>query len=318
VGIIYISHRLEELQQIADRIVVLRDGAIVAQRPALAFTHDELVSAMIGHEAPRATAHPPRAADAELLRVENLSRAGCVSRVSLQLHAGEILGIAGLVGSGRTELLRLIFGADRKDAGEIYLNGGTRPAKIDSPLRAIAHGMGYVPEDRKSQGLLLSQSLCVNLTLAKLAAVSRCGWISAAREKSASELWAQRLQIRARDDQQTVAELSGGNQQKVLLARWLHRGCRILLLDEPTRGVDVGARAQIYAQLHEQVAAGMGLLVVSSDLRELMALCDRIAVMSAGELARVFQRGAWTEQALLDAAFSAYKERPGAIAAVLP
>jgi ribose transport system ATP-binding protein len=216
------------------------------------------------------------------------------------------VGLAGLVGSGRTELLRLIFGADRRDAGDIYLDGASAPAKIDSPMQAVEQGIGLLTEDRKAQGLLITQSLGINLTLADLASVSRQGWISDAKQKTAADLWSRRLRIRAQSTEQTVGELSGGNQQKVLLARWLHRDCRVLLLDEPTRGIDVGARSDIYKELDVLAAAGKALLVVSSDLRELMMLCDRIAVMSAGRLVKVFERGEWTEHALLNAAFSAY------------
>jgi ribose transport system ATP-binding protein len=173
-------------------------------------------------------------------------------------------------------------------------------------MQAVEQGIGLLTEDRKAQGLLLTQTLAANLTLADLSAVSDQGWISGIKEKNAAAQWTQRLRIRARDGEQTVNELSGGNQQKVLLARWLHRDCRILLLDEPTRGIDVGARADIYNELDVLAAAGKALLVVSSDLRELMMICDRIAVMSAGTLVQVFERGEWSEHALLGAAFSAY------------
>jgi ribose transport system ATP-binding protein len=306
VGIIYISHRLDELSRIADRIVVLRDGALVCDQPTRELQHDDIVRAMVGHDPVRDSDQQTRAAGGEMLRIEGMSRAQCVRDVSLRLHAGEIVGIAGLVGSGRTELLRLIFGADEKDAGQVYLNASASPAKIDSPMQAVRHGIGLLTEDRKTQGLLLGQPLASNLTLADLTAVSRRGWVSDSKEKSAAERWTQRLRIRARDRAQHVDELSGGNQQKVLLARWLHRNCKILLLDEPTRGIDVGARADIYSELNVLAAAGKALLVVSSDLRELMELCDRIAVMSAGALVEIFQRSQWSEQTLLAAAFSAY------------
>jgi ribose transport system ATP-binding protein len=306
VGIIYISHRLDELSRITDRIVVLRDGALVVDRPTPELHHDDIVRAMIGHDPHSDENRPRRPAGAERMRVVGMSRGQQVQNVSLSLHAGEIVGLAGLVGSGRTELLRLIFGADKKDQGEVYLDGAMTPAKIGSPMQAVEQGIGLLTEDRKAQGLLLTQSLVSNLTLADLPAVSQRGWISAARQKSAADLWTQRLRIRANDREQVIGELSGGNQQKVLLARWLHRDCRILLLDEPTRGIDIGARADIYKELDTLAAAGKAMLVVSSDLRELMMLCDRIAVMSAGTLVKVFERGEWTEHALLGAAFAAH------------
>ena len=315
VGVIYISHRLDELSRIADRVVVLRDGALVLNQPARNVAHDELVGAMVGHAPAAQASRPSRTPGAELLRVEGFSREPSVRNVNLSLHAGEMLGIAGLVGAGRTELLRLIFGADRKDAGALYLDGAATSTDITSPARAVALGIGLLTEDRKTQGLLLGQPLAANLTLADLIQVSRRGWLSAEKEKSAAERWTQRLRIRARDSAQLVDELSGGNQQKVLLARWLHRNCRILLLDEPTRGIDVGARADIYAALDSLAAAGKALLVVSSDLRELMEICDRIAVMSNGALVRVFERDEWSEQALLAAAFSGFGGASGDAAA---
>jgi ribose transport system ATP-binding protein len=228
--------------------------------------------------------------------------------VSFAAHAGEILGIAGLVGSGRTELLRVIFGASPKDSGEIFLDESPISVRIDSPQHAVARGIGMLPEDRKAQGLLLDKSLSTNITLANLPSVSRYGCIDRSREASIVEQWLSRLSIRARDADQVVAELSGGNQQKSLLARWMYRDCRILLLDEPTRGVDVGARADIYAELEALAGAGKALVVVSSDLQELMLLCDRIAVMSAGRFVSTFERGEWSEQGLLSAAFAAHRD----------
>jgi len=217
-----------------------------------------------------------------------------------------VLGLAGLVGSGRTELLRLIYGADRKDAGEVYLGGRTTPTRITSPVHAVRAGIGLVTEDRKSQGLLLPQSIRVNTTLANLRLVARAGWLRPDVERTRAQRLRELLRVRSSSVEQPVAELSGGNQQKVVFARWLHRDCDVLLLDEPTRGVDIGARADIYAQVDRLAAAGKALLMVSSDLRELMQVCDRIAVMSAGRLAGIFDRGEWSEQALLEAAFSGY------------
>ena len=309
VAIIYISHRLDELKRIANRIVVLRDGELVCNRPASEMGHDEIVRAMIGYESVRESGHVPRLVGRELLRVAGLTRNRQVLNVSLRLHAGEVMGIAGLVGSGRTELLRLIFGADPRDAGDIFLNGHSTPIKISSPAQAVSHGMGFLTEDRKTQGLLLTQPMATNITLAKLSSVSHHGWIDAAIERSTTEQWTGQLRIRARTPYQSVNELSGGNQQKVLLARWLHSDCQILLLDEPTRGIDVGAREDIYEQLDRFTAAGKGVLVVSSDMRELMMICDRIAVMSAGKLVQTFNRDEWTESVLLEAAFAAYRNQ---------
>jgi len=230
--------------------------------------------------------------------------------VDLDLHAGEVMGLAGLVGSGRTELVRLLFGADRADRGEITLHAadGAVSRRVHgnwrSPMQAIRAGIGLVTEDRKSQGLLLPQSIRVNATLSDLRAVSRAGWLRRTRERGIARRLVETLRIRSRSEEQAVSTLSGGNQQKVVFARWLHRECEVLLLDEPTRGVDVGARADLYTELDRMTDAGHALLMVSSDLRELMAMCDRIGVMSAGRLVGVFERGQWTEQSLLEAAFS--------------
>ncbi len=321
VAIVYVSHRLEELQRIADRVAVLRDGRLVDVRAMAGLRESELVQRMVGRAVHEHEDRPRRPAGTVLMQAIGIGRGQTVRDVDLTLHAGEIMGLAGLVGSGRTELVRLLFGADKADRGEIALYGETpasgaaapvrriRPG-WRSPMQAIRAGIGLVTEDRKSQGLLLPQSIRVNTTLSDLRAVSRGGWLQPAKERSSARRWVDVLRIRSRSVEQPVATLSGGNQQKVVFARWLHRECRVLLLDEPTRGVDVGARADLYAELDRMTDAGKALLMVSSDLRELMAMCDRIGVMSAGRLVAVFERGQWTEQSLLAAAFSDATAKP--------
>jgi len=269
-------------------------------------TQADIVRRMVGRDVHEGLDRDVRPRGRRALAVRGLARGSAVRDVSFDLHAGEVLGLAGLVGSGRTELLRLIVGADRKDSGEVMLGDSQTPAKIGSPVLAVRAGIGFVTEDRKSQGLLLPQPIRVNATLANLGAVSRAGWLQRAREQAEVERLRELLHVRSDSIEQPVAELSGGNQQKVIFARWLHRDSDVLLLDEPTRGVDIGARADIYAQMDKLAAAGKALLMVSSDLRELMSQCDRIGVMSAGRLVRIFERGEWTEQLLLEAAFSAY------------
>ena len=306
VAVVYISHRLDELQQVADRVMVLRDGRHIDTRPMRDLTQADIVRSMVGRDMHEGLDRPVRPRGRRALAVRGLARGSAVRDVSFDLHAGEVLGLAGLVGSGRTELLRLIAGADRRDGGEILLGESDVPARIASTMRAVRQGIGFVTEDRKSQGLLLPQSIRVNATLANLGAVSRGGWLQGDVERAEVERLRALLRVRSDSIEQPVAELSGGNQQKVVFARWLHRDCDVLLLDEPTRGVDIGARADIYAQMGQLAAAGKALLMVSSDLRELMSQCDRIGVMSAGRLVRIFERGAWTEQLLLEAAFSAY------------
>ena len=306
VAIVYISHRLDELQQVADRVMVLRDGRHIDTRPMRELTQADIVHSMVGRDVHEGLDRDRRPAGAVALRVKHLSRGTAVRDVSFNLNRGEVLGLAGLVGSGRTELLRLIYGADRKDSGFLQRCEPKLELVVKSPMQAVRAGIGLVTEDRKSQGLLLPQSIRVNATLANLRAVSRGGWLQRAREQAEVEGLRDLLRVRSDSIEQPVDQLSGGNQQKVVFARWLHRDCAVLLLDEPTRGVDIGARADIYAQMDKLAASGKALLMVSSDLRELMSVCDRIGVMSAGKLVRIFERGEWTEQLLLEAAFSAY------------
>ncbi|WP_343590479.1 sugar ABC transporter ATP-binding protein [Paracidovorax wautersii] len=331
VAIVYVSHRLEELRRIADRAAVLRDGRLVDTSPMAGLSEDDLVRRMVGRSVNDLEHRARRKAGPVLMQVEGIGRGQAVQDVSLELRAGEVFGIAGLVGSGRTELVRLLFGADRADRGSIALapldtaayqaaaqdapaQAATKTAAnstfktwlrgFASPLQAIAAGVGLVTEDRKSQGLLLGQPIRINATLSDLSAVSRGGWLRGLREHELVQGFIRTLRIRCTSGEQPVGELSGGNQQKVVFARWLHRPVQVLLLDEPTRGVDVGARAEIYAELDRMASEGRALLMVSSDLRELMAMADRIGVMSAGRLVAVFERGEWSEQALLAAAFS--------------
>ncbi len=319
VAIVYVSHRLEELRRIADRVAVLRDGRLVDARPMAGMSEDDLVQRMVGRSVSDLEHRPRRSAGAVVMSAQGIGRGTAVQDVSLELRAGEVFGIAGLVGSGRTELVRLLFGADRADRGRVTLHSDTDTAPnvlqrgFASPMQAIEAGVGLVTEDRKSQGLLLGQSIRINATLSDLSAISRAGWLQRAKESRLVQGFVQTLGIRCRSPEQPVGTLSGGNQQKVVFARWLHREGRVLLLDEPTRGVDVGARAELYGELDRMAASGRALLMVSSDLRELMAMADRIGVMSAGRMVAVFERGQWSEQSLLAAAFSepSGREAPG-------
>ncbi|AMP01979.1 heme ABC exporter, ATP-binding protein CcmA [Collimonas arenae] len=306
VAIIYISHRLEELKRVADRIAVLRDGQLVCDDAIGGYNTEALVQLMVGRAAESELDLGHRNIGAPLLRVRNLGRGAVVAPASFDLRAGEILGIAGLIGSGRTELLRLIFGADRADQGEVFIGDQTKAANISSPKNAIASGIAMITEDRKSQGLLLPQSIGVNATLAKLSSVSKFGVLDQQAEVAVADDYIKRLRIRSRDGTQAAGELSGGNQQKVVIARWLYRDCPIMLFDEPTRGIDIGAKFDIYKLLAELSRQGKGLLIVSSDLRELMLICDRITVMSAGKLVDTFERGQWSQETILAAAFSGY------------
>ena len=247
--------------------------------------------------------------------MRGLTRGTVVNPTSFDLRAGEILGIAGLIGSGRTELLRLIFGADRADAGQVFLGDSETPAVLGSPQAAVKAGIAMITEDRKGQGLLLRQSIAINTTLASLDTVNHAGWMDHAAEATVANDYIGQLGVRSRNCEQAVGELSGGNQQKVVIARWLYRDCPVMLFDEPTRGIDIGAKFDIYQVLAEQARQGKGLVIVSSDLRELMLICDRIAVMSAGKIVDTFERGAWSQDALLSAAFSGYMNTPSTPAA---
>jgi ribose transport system ATP-binding protein len=310
VAIIYVSHRLEELKKIADTVAVLRDGRLVDVCPIAGVSEQDIVQRMVGRAVQEHDDRPRRTAGPVLLDAQQLGRGQTVKDVDLKLHAGEIMGLAGLVGSGRTELVRLLFGADQADRGELCLyNKGAsapthrQPRSWRSPRHAIQAGVGLVTEDRKSQGLLLGQSIRVNTTLSDLSPLSRWGWLQLARERLLARRWIEALRVRCQGPEQSVGTLSGGNQQKVVFSRWLHRECKVLLLDEPTRGVDVGARADLYAELERMTDAGKALLMVSSDLRELMAVCDRIGVMNQGRLVAIYERGQWSEQQILSSAF---------------
>lgn len=304
--ILYISHRLEEIRRLADRITILRDGRRVGTWAVGELSMDDIVRHMVGRDLTTLPEPPRRSLGKTALKVEGLQCGPAVRGVSFEVREGEIVGVAGLVGSGRTETLRAIFGADAPEQGAIYLHGEAKPARIKSPAEAVRQGLALLTEDRKEQGLLLPLPIRCNLTLASLSPLARHGWLSPRREEAPVQQWLGALQVRCQSAEQPVAELSGGNQQKVVLARWLMRDCRILMFDEPTRGIDVGARFEIYQWLQQLANQGKALLVVSSDLRELMMLSDRILVMSAGRIAGEFVRGQWTEDALMAAALSGY------------
>ncbi|HVV70081.1 MAG TPA: sugar ABC transporter ATP-binding protein [Verrucomicrobiae bacterium] len=314
VGIIYVSHRMDEIRRIANRTTVLRDGRRVATHKATDVTPAELVREMVGHDLPERKSTAIRAAGELAMRVKGLSAAQRVRNVSFEVRRGEILGLAGLIGSGRTETLRAIFGADPKDSGEIFLGRSETPVRIARPADAVRAGIGMVPEDRKLDGLLLAQSIRVNSTLATLAQhVQGGGWVNFRSEEETTNALCQRLSVRCGSGEQVVSELSGGNQQKVVIGRWLARNCNVLLFDEPTRGIDVAAKDAIYQLVRDLAAEGKALVIVSSELTELMALCDRILVMSAGRLVAEFLPGEWTQEKITHAAFSGYLDRQDAV-----
>lgn len=305
-GMIYISHRLDEVQAIADSATVLRDGRVVATSPVAELSVADMVRQMVGEVAAEPRSHRTHTG-APALRVESFSRASAFENVSFTVHRGERLGIAGLIGSGRTELLRAIFGADRADAGDLWIGDQASPRRLVHPRQAVAAGIAMVTEDRKQDGLLLAKSVRVNTSVAFLKRFRQAwGGLDEKLEMADATRLAAELNIKCESVEQPVEELSGGNQQKVVVAKWLLRDAEILLLDEPTRGIDIGARAQLYQQFDELAARGKALVIVSSDLQELMELCDRILVMSAGRLTAEFDRGRWTEEKIMAAAFEGY------------
>ncbi|MBH9405572.1 sugar ABC transporter ATP-binding protein [Pseudomonas aeruginosa] len=314
VASVYISHRLEELARISQRIAVLRDGRLVCVEPIERYDADQLVTLMVGRELGERFDLGPRQTGAPLLRVERLSRRGKVHEVSFEGRAGEIFGISGLIGSGRTELLRLIYGADRADGGQVLLGDPPQRLSLRSPADSVRQGVALITEDRKGEGLLLDQASSANRALGNRPALARHGVIDRRREEALARRQVEALRVRCADTAQAVGELSGGNQQKVVIGRWLERDCQVLLFDEPTRGIDVGAKFDIYALLAELTRRGKALVVVSSDLRELMLICDRIGVLSAGRMVDTFERAAWTQDALLAAAFAGYKKRDALLA----
>jgi ribose transport system ATP-binding protein len=303
VAIVYVSHRMDEIRRIADRVSVLRDGRLIETGPVAELSVERAIQLMVGRDTLAEPSARARTIGGPVLRVEGLTRGRAVRHVTFEVRRGEMLGIAGLVGSGRTALLRAIFAADRPDAGRVLIDGRAIAAR--QPRDCVRAGMGLVPEDRQRQGLLLTQPVRLNVTLARLDAVTRRRiWIDPARERRIATRMQRLLDVRCASIDQPIAELSGGNQQKALIARWMLRDCAVLLFDEPTRGIDVHAKQAIYRQLHDLAAGGKAIVVVSSELQELLAICDRIAVLSAGRLVETFDRGDWTEDRILAAAFS--------------
>ena len=300
IGVVQISHRMNEVFEVADRVTVLRDGDLVCTRDKSSATMDEIVNAMVGRELSALYPPPAESVGSELLCVEHLTRKGAFRDISFVLHRGEILGFSGLVGAGRTELMRAIFGADPLDAGAIYVEA--KPLRARSAHDGMRVGMAYLPEDRKTQGLFLDRSLEDNVVSASLDKCSRHGMMRADLAESLAHTYSDRLSIRARDITQEVRSLSGGNQQKVLMARWMATEPMILIVDEPTRGVDVGAKGEIHRMLRDYANAGHGVIVVSSEMPEILGLCDRIIVMHEGVIVGEMPRAVATEESLINLA----------------
>ena len=298
VAILYVSHRLPEVLALADRVSVLRDGRLVATLDAAAATEQQLVRLMVGREPEPLAASRPAEPGPLLLSVDGLGRRGAFAEVSFSLRQGEILGFAGLIGAGRTEVGRVLFGADGFDQGSITLAG--RPFRPRSPREAIANGVAYLTEDRRALGLFLGLAVRDNLVAAsQQAVVSRLGFLRPRAIRRLAHALLRQLDVRPLEDGWEVARLSGGNQQKVLLGRWLAARPRLLIADEPTRGVDVGAKSRIHRQLQDLAGQGVGIVVISSDLREVLGLSHRVAVFRAGRLVAVLDGNEATEERVM-------------------
>jgi ribose transport system ATP-binding protein len=295
ISVLFISHRLGEVQSCADRVVVLRDGRVAGQLAKDEIDHDAMIRLMIGRDIMAAGAPHDHAPGAASLQIRGLrTAANPAVAVDLNIHAGEILGLAGLVGAGRTELARAIFGVDPPDSGALKLE--SRVLERHGPFDSIAAGLYLVPEDRKGCGLILDFSIPQNISLADLSGVSARGLLAAGRERAKAEEQCGRLAIRTTGGRQVAAELSGGNQQKVVLAKWLSMRPRVMIFDEPTRGIDVGAKAEIYRIMRELADEGVAILMISSDMEEVIGVSDRIAVMCRGAITGILERRDFSEQ----------------------
>ncbi len=297
IAIIFITHRLEEVFRIADRVIVLRDGQRVSSLSIEEATPERVIRLMVGRELTEMFHKQEVEVGEPLFEVRGLTRHGAVEDISFALRRGEILGFAGLVGAGRTETARLLFGVDRKDEGEIRIDGTT--VTINSPADAVAAGLGLVPEDRSNQGLILTLAVQENIVLPTLDKHARTGWIDRQALRRTSQEYVDRLNIRTPHLQQKAMYLSGGNQQKVVVAKWLASNPKVLILDEPTRGIDVGAKAEVHALMSQLARAGMGIIMISSELPEILGMSDRILVMSEGRVAAVLDREEATQEVIM-------------------
>jgi ribose transport system ATP-binding protein len=300
VGIVHISHRLEELKLIADRVTVMRDGRYVDTVRTDEAPIDRIITMMVGRTIYEATPELPEAPSQEVvLEVRNLNRGRAIRDVSFQLHRGEILGIAGLVGAGRTEVARAIFGADQLDSGDILLNG--KKLDLRSPRDAVSHGIAYLSEDRKQYGLALGLDLEVNTVLASFEKfLGALGWVRPDRTRAAAERQVRSLSIKTPNLQQKVRNLSGGNQQKVVLGKWLTADSNVLMFDEPTRGIDVGAKSEIYRLLNTLAKEGKSIIMISSELPEVLRMSHRILVMCEGRITGELKAGEATQEAIMN------------------
>jgi ribose transport system ATP-binding protein len=299
-SVVFISHHLDEVFAICDRGTVLRDGEYIATVDLQKTTYDQLINLMVGRSLDQQYPKIITERGHEALRVEGVSRKGVLKDISFSAYTGEILGIAGLVGAGRTELVRAIFGADKLDSGRVFVEG--KQVKLDSPRSAIRAGMGLLPEDRKYQGLILKLSVSHNISMASLYKLEKNGLLQLKVEKIRTQDFIQKLRISTPSENQLVQNLSGGNQQKVVLAKWLASQSQVLIFDEPTRGIDVGAKVEVYNLMNSLAQNGVAVIMVSSEMPELLGMSDRILVVYKGTLAGEFTRSEATQEKILAAA----------------
>jgi ribose transport system ATP-binding protein len=300
VSIIYISHRLDEVFEIGNRVTVLRDGKYVGTCDVAGRSKQELITMMVARPIDGHFAHFPKEAAArgeEVLKVEGLTIKRVLNNITFSLHRGEVLGIAGLMGSGRTTLARAIFGLEKVDSGQIYVKG--RLCEIRSPRAAIARGIGFLTEDRKSQGLVLGLTVTANVCLPSIEKISKFGIVSQIEEERLSAKFVRDLNIKTTTVSQKVIYLSGGNQQKVVLSKWLCRHADIFILDEPTRGIDVGAKEEIYRFINRLTAGGVAIIMISSELPEVLGMSDRVLVIHQGEISGEFHAREATQEQIL-------------------
>jgi rhamnose transport system ATP-binding protein len=302
-GVIFISHRLEELFELADRVTILRDGNYVGTRPLNEVNRDELIRLMVGRTISNLFPKQDVEAGEVVLKVENLSQAGVFENISFELRKGEILGMAGLVGAGRTDLARAIFGVEPPSSGRIEVEG--QEVQINSPQDAIRLGLAYVPEDRQLHGLIPQMNITANISLPMLREYASRGWLRDNVELKAAFGAARQMEVRANNIWQKARELSGGNQQKIVLAKWLSTNPRILILDEPTRGIDVGTKAAVHALMSKLASEGIAILMISSELPEILGMSDRVLVMREGHLTGQFARADATQEKIISAATQA-------------
>jgi ribose transport system ATP-binding protein len=300
IALVYISHRMEEIFEIGGRATIMRDGAHIATRDLCDLSRDDIIKMMVGRELKDEFPKEVFDVGEERLRLAGITRRGHFEDVSFSLHRGEIVGLTGLVGAGRTEVARAIFGADHIDTGEVHLDG--EPIVITSPRDAIRRGIGLLTEDRKNQGLVLGMSVAENTTLANLKELVGRGFMNRRAEREVTERYIGELAIKTPGPSQIVQNLSGGNQQKVVLAKWLFTDSKLLIFDEPTRGIDVGAKVEIYKLMNELVRKGVAILVISSELPEILGMCDRILVMHEGRIAGELAREGATQEQIMQLA----------------